>query len=176
MAKKIAIGVALLVLVGGLGLYLWASSVFGQDAVRVAFAAQISNALGQPVKIGSIGARIYPRVTLRLGDVTIGEPARIRVRALDVGTAFRALLSRSIEHAALHLNGARIELPLPPRALGSGSGASTGSSNSPVRVVSIDEVVLKAVEIVSGGRTLIGDVDIVPQGTGATIRHITLKA
>src|SRR3954470_24037978 len=155
MAKKIAIGVAVLVLVGGLGLYVWAHSVFGQDTVRVAIAAQISNALGQPVKIGSIGAGIYPRVTLKLGDVTIGEPARIKVRALDVGTDFRALLSRSIEHAALHLNGARIELPLPPLALGSGGGVSSaGASNSPVRLVSIDEVVLKGVEIVSGGRTL----------------------
>jgi uncharacterized protein involved in outer membrane biogenesis len=176
MAKKIAIGVAVLVLVSGLGLYLWASSVFGQDTVRVAIAAQISDALGQPVTIGSIGAGIYPRVTLRLGDVTIGEPARIRVRALDVGTDFRALLSRSIEHADLHLNGARIELPLPPLALGSGGSAGGSSSSAPVRLVSIDEVMLKGVEIVSGGRTMIGDVDIVPQGSGATIRNITLKA
>src|SRR5262245_7578456 len=176
MAKKIAIGVAVLLLVSGLGLYLWASSVFGQETVRVAIAAQMSNALGQPVKIGSIGAGIYPRVTLRLGDVAIGEPARIRVRALDVGTDFRALLSRSIEHAAMHLNGARIELPLPPLTLGSGGGSSGSASSSPVRLVSIDEVILKDVEIVSGGRTLTGDVDIVPQGTGATIRNITLKA
>src|SRR5205085_10839847 len=102
MAKKIAIGVAALVLVGGLGLYVWARSVFGQDTVRVAIATQISHALGQPVSVGSIGVGIYPRVTLRLGDVAIGEPARIKVRALDVGTDFRALLSRSIEHAALH--------------------------------------------------------------------------
>src|SRR5205085_8604953 len=73
--------------------------------------------------------------------------------------------------------GARIELPLPPLALGSGGGVSSaGASNSPVRLVSIDEVVLKGVEIVSGGRTLTGDVDIVPQGAGATIRNITLKA
>src|SRR3954466_311216 len=165
MAKKIAIGVAVLVLAGGVGLYVWAPSVFGQDTVRVAIAAQISNALGQPVKIGSIGAGIYPRVTLKLGDVTIGEPAKIRIRALDVGTDFRALLSRSIEHAALHLNGARIELPLPPLALGSGGrGSSAGAAGFPVRLVSIDEVVLKGVEIVSGGRTLTGDVDVVPQG------------
>jgi len=179
MAKKIAIGVVVLLLVSGLGLYFWASSVFGQDTVRVAIATQMSNAIGQPVKIGSIGAGIYPRVTLRLGDVAIGEPARIHVRALDVGTDFRALLSRSIEHAAMHLNGAKIELPLPPMTLGSGggsSGNSGSSSSSPVRLVSIDEVVLHDVEIVSGGRTLTGDIDIVPQGAGATIRNITLKA
>src|SRR3954469_11269258 len=177
MAKKIAIGVAVLVLAGGVGLYVWAHSVFGQDTVRVAIAAQISNALGQPVKIGSIGAGIYPRVTLKLGDVAIGEPVRIRVRALDVGTDFRALLSRTIEHAALHLNGARIELPLPPLALGTNTGGGdAAASSSPVRLGSIDEGVLKGVEIVSGGRTLTGDVDVVPQGKGATIRNITLKA
>jgi hypothetical protein len=179
MAKKIAIGVGVLLLVGGLGLYVWARSIFGQDAVRVAIAGQISQAIGQPVTIGRIGAGIYPRVTLRLGDVAIGQPPRITVRSLDVGTDFRALMSRSIEHAAMHLNGARIELPLPPMALGSSgaSGAGGGSaSSSPVRLVSIDEVVLKGVEIVSGTRVLTGDVDIVPQGAGATIRNITLKA
>jgi uncharacterized protein involved in outer membrane biogenesis len=175
MLKKILIGVAVLLVVASAGLFFWARAVFGQDTVRNALAAQIGQAIGQPVTIGSVGATIYPRVTVKLGDVSIGQPARVTVRTLDVGTDFGALLSRKIEHAAMHMNGARIELPLPDFTVGS-SPAETDTA-SPVEIVSIDEVVLSDVEIVSGGRTLRGDIEVVPQGTsGLTIRRIALGA
>jgi hypothetical protein len=56
--------------------------------------------------------------------------------------------------------------------------SSTGStSGAPVELVSIDEVVLKDIELVSRGRTLRGDIDLVPHGTSAvTIRKIALTA
>src|SRR5437868_14948129 len=158
MRKKILIGVLLFVLVAGGGLFFWVRSVLAGDTVRLALAEQLSTALGQPVKVGSITTTIYPRITVKLGDVTIGEPARIQVRSLDLGTDFRALLSRRIEHASLHLNGGRIELPLPSFTLSSTSSSdTTASSSSPVEIVSIDEIVLSGVEVVSGGRTLRGD-------------------
>ena len=45
-----------------------------------------------------------------------------------------------------------------------------------MEIVSIDEVVLSGVEIVSGGRTLRGDIDVVPQGNGLTVKQIALNA
>lgn len=177
MVRKIAVAVVVLVLVLGLGLFFWARSVLGQDGVRNALADQLSKALGQPVKVAGVSATIYPRVTVTLTGVTIGEPERIRVAALDVGTDFRALLSRRIEHAALHLNGARIELPLPPMTLGSADSSSTSDSAAPVQLVSIDEVTLSDIQIVSRGRTVKGDIDVVPHGTSAlTIRKVALVA
>ena len=98
MLKKILLGALLLMLLLSVGLFLWARAVFTEDAVRTALADQLSKALGQPVKVASIAATIYPRVTVNLQHVTIGEPARIQVRTLHVGTAFRALLLRRIEH------------------------------------------------------------------------------
>jgi hypothetical protein len=136
----------------------------------------LSKSLGQPVTVGRVGAAIYPRVTVRLGEVRIGEPARIKVGTLDVGTDLRALLSRRIEHASLHLNGARIELPLPDFAIAASSPEAGSSGGSAVEIVSIDEVVLSDVEIVSGGRTLKGDVEVVPQGKGLLVRKILLGA
>lgn len=178
MVKKIALSVAVIVLVAAAGLFLWARSVFTHDGVRAALAEQLTKALGQPVHVGGVAATIYPRVTMRLEEVTIGQPARIQVHTLDVGTDFRALLSRRIEHAALHLNGARIELPLP--ALGGGTTSPTPSTpasrSAPVELVSIDEIVLKGVEIVSGSRSLRGDVELVPRGKGATLRKMSLSA
>lgn len=176
MLKKVLIGAVALVVVLALGLFIWARTVFTQDTVRVALAGQLSKALGQPVTVGGMAATIYPRVTVRLEEVAIGEPARIHVHALDVGTDFGALLSRRIEHADLHLSGARIELPLPPLAIASSAAPANSSSGPPVEIVSIDEIVLKGVEIVSGGRTLKGDVEVVPHGNAVTIRKVTLTA
>jgi uncharacterized protein involved in outer membrane biogenesis len=179
MIKKVLAGVLLLVVVASAGLFLWVRAVFTQDAVRTALASQLSQSIGQPVTIGSIGAGIYPRVTVNLGDVSIGQPVRIQVRTLHVGADLGALLSRRIEHASLQLAGARVELPIPTFAMASSSPAPTsgaGQRSAPVEIVSIDEIVLSKVEIVSGGRTLRGDVEVVPQGKGFRLRKATLGA
>jgi uncharacterized protein involved in outer membrane biogenesis len=131
MKKKVLLGGFVLLVLLATGLFLWARVVFTQDTVRVALANQLSRALGQPVTIGSIGVTIVPRLTVNLGQVTIGEPAKIRVQTLHVGADFRALLSRRIEHGRLELSGARIELPLPSFIIGGGS-TSGSSSNVPV--------------------------------------------
>jgi uncharacterized protein involved in outer membrane biogenesis len=178
MLKKVAIGALVFILVASVGLFFWARSVFTQDTVRTTLAAQLSKSLGQPVAVGGIGAAIYPRVTVNLTDVTIGQPPRIQVKTLHVGTDFRALLSRRIEHAALRLTGAQVELPLPDFAFASPSDPAAGesSSSAPVEIVSIDEIVLSDVEIKSGARTLRGDIEMVPQGNGVTLRRVSLAA
>lgn len=123
MLKKVLLIGLVLVLVLAMGIFFWARSVLGRDAVRTALASQISQAIGQPVTIGSISASIYPRVTVVLGEVTIGAPARISASTLRIGADFRALLSRRIEHGSMRLDGARIELPLPPLTLGASPAA-----------------------------------------------------
>jgi uncharacterized protein involved in outer membrane biogenesis len=176
VAKKIVIGVLIVFVIATGGGFVWVRSVFAQENVRVALAGQLAKALGQPVTVGSVTATLYPRVTVRLNAVGIGNPVRVQVRALDLGTDFRALLSRRIEHATMHLDGARIELPLPPFEITSSTVSASGPRRAPVQLVSIDEIVLNDVEIVSGGRTLRGDVEVVPQGNGMTLRKIALSA
>ena len=101
MSRKVLLGACLLMLALTTVLFLWVRAVFTEDTVRTALAQQLSNALGQPVTVGGISAGIYPRVTVNLKDVTIGEPIRIRVRTLHVGASLGALFSRRIEHARL---------------------------------------------------------------------------
>jgi len=103
MPRKVVAAVCLAVAALATGLFLWVRAVFTDDIVRSALASQLSSALGQPVTIGGIGAGLYPRVTVNLKDVAIGEPARIRVRTLHVGASLGALLSRRIEHARLRV-------------------------------------------------------------------------
>jgi len=175
MLKKVLLGAVVLSALLAAGLFLWVRAVFTHDYVRAALAEQLTKALGQPVKVASIAATIYPRVTVNLGDVTISEPPKIRVKTLHVGADFRALLSRRIEHARLILSGAHVELPLPVFSTGGGEG-SKPSGKPPVELVSIDEIVLRDVDIVSGGRTLRGDVELVPVGNGVTLRRVALAA
>jgi uncharacterized protein involved in outer membrane biogenesis len=175
LLKKGLLGAFVLILFLSTGLFLWVRAVFTEDNVRVALAEQLSKALGQPVKVGSIAATIYPRVTVNLGQVSIGEPARIHVQTLHVGADLGALLSRRIEHARLELSGAQVELPLLAFSIGSAS-ASGSSGKAPVEIISIDTIVLRGVEIVSGGRILRGDVEVVPEGKGLTLRKVRLLA
>ncbi len=175
MQKRVLIGlgaIATLLLVAMLALFVWARAILGTEAVRAALAAQITQALGQPVAIGGLSASIYPRVTVTLTDLTVGSS--IAVRALAIGADLRALLSRRIEHASLQLDGARIVLPLPPLMVGAGS--ATTSATPPVEIISIDEIALRGVEIVSQGHVLRGDIDVVPQGAGLLANNVTLTA
>jgi uncharacterized protein involved in outer membrane biogenesis len=170
--RAVLVVVALLV-VGAIGLVVWARAVLGGDAVRRTAEAQLSRALGQPVTIGSADATILPRVTLNLREVTIGQPARVAIGRLHFGTDFRALLSRRIEHAAVRLTGARFELPLPPLAVSSTEGSSTGA---PVEIASVDSIEIADAEIVSGGRVLRVDAELVPTGRGLDVRHAVVTA
>jgi uncharacterized protein involved in outer membrane biogenesis len=167
----VAIGVVVAL---GLGLFVWARAVLAGDAVRSTVEAQLSRALGQPVTIGRAGASILPRVTMTLHDVAIGDPARIVVARLDVGTDFRALLSRRIEHATVRLAGARLELPLPPLPIG--ATAAPASGGGPVEIVSVDRIELEDVEIVGRGRVLRGDVVVAPTAGGLEVQRVSLDA
>ena len=177
MLKKVALIGLLVLVVGGLGGYFWVRSAFTGDLVRNALAEQVSAAIGQPVSIGRIGASLSGRLTVTLGDVTIGKPASITAAELSVGTALRALLSRRIEHASLRLTGATIQLPLPEFKIGSSTPESSAPASAPpVEIVSIDEIVLSDVRVVSGGKTVRADIELVPQGSGVVVRRIALGA
>ena len=173
--RRLVVAVGVLILLGGIGLAIFARSVLTGDNVRAAVAAQLASALGQPVTIGGLGASVYPRVTMDLTDVAIGSPARIELASVHLGTGLRGLLSRRVEHADVQVNGARITLPLP--TLGQTAAASPGEAGDPpVEIVSIDEIVLRSVEVTSGDRILRGDLELVPRGGGVELRRVALSA
>ncbi len=179
MVKKVVAGVVVALVVAVAGLYFWAQSILATESVRSAIAAQVSQAIGQPVTIGGIGATVFPRVTVKLDQVAIGQPPRIQVGVLEVGASLGALLSRRIEHGSVRLDGARIEMPLPPIGASPGDGgAASGEEggSAPVEIVSIDEILLSNVEIASGGRTLRGDIEAELDGPRVVLRKVALSA
>jgi uncharacterized protein involved in outer membrane biogenesis len=180
--KKVVLGLFVLFVAGSAALFFWVRSVFTHENARAQLAAQLSEMLGQPVTIGSIAATIYPRITIKLGDVDVGPPAGVEIASLDVGTDFRALLSRRIEHATAKVDGAKIQLPLIPLGTSRTSTqpapqTGSGSSSSLVELVSIDEVVLSNVEVLSRGHVLRGNIEVVPETDGTiTLRRVSLHA
>ncbi|HEX7085709.1 MAG TPA: AsmA family protein [Vicinamibacterales bacterium] len=173
--KRLLIIAGVLILLVGIALTVLARTLLTGENVRSAVASQVSAALGQPVTIGGLGASVYPRVTMDLSDVTIGEPARIEIKSMHLGTGLRGLISRRIENATVRVSGARITLPLPDLAPAGTSDPGSGAG-LPVRIVSVDEIVFDDVEIVSGERTVRGEVELALEGDGVRIRRMDLAA
>jgi uncharacterized protein involved in outer membrane biogenesis len=174
--KRIAIAIIALIAAAGVGVALLARNVLTGENVRAAVAAQVSAAVGQPVTIGALDASIYPRVTMNLADVAIGSNSAIHLDSVQMGVALGALLSRRIENAAVRVDGARITLPLPAFAIGANTDPSATAQDSslPVEIVSIDEIVLRDVEVIRGDRRLRGDIELVPRNAGVELRRLGL--
>jgi uncharacterized protein involved in outer membrane biogenesis len=174
--KRVLIGLIVVGVLVASGLFEWAQSVLTGDAVRTSLAARLSDSLGQPVTIGSLTASIFPRLSLNLKDVAIGRPGQLTAGTIGVGTDFRALLSRRIEHATIRLDAAHIALPLFPLPASAPATSTSASSSSGVTLVSVDEIVLNDVTIASGSRMLHADLDLAVTGATATVRKIALRA
>jgi hypothetical protein len=112
--------------------------------------------LGQPVKIGRARAGVFPRTAIHLGDVRIGDPARVTLAEVDVSTDFRELLSRRIQDAAITIANSRIEMPLPFTIPSGGEGETSantsGNTPSVVEIVSIRTIALDDIVVVSRGK------------------------
>jgi hypothetical protein len=172
--KRFLFVIFCLLFIGGSVVYVWARAALSGEVVRAGLERQLSQALAQPVTIRAARAGIWPRVTLRLDDVAIGNPATITIRQLNVGADLRALVSRRVEHGSLRAIGARITLPLPGFMFSQGTDGQ--EQPPPVKIVSIDAIKLDDVEILSGGRSLRGDVDVTPAGAGLEVNKIRLRA
>ncbi len=98
MRVKRAALVLLVVLVAGAAvLYFAAQRVLGSDLVRRQIEQQLTARLGQPVKVGSAAAHVFPGIAVDLGDVAIGEPEALRLQRIRVFTGIRALFGDTVD-------------------------------------------------------------------------------
>jgi uncharacterized protein involved in outer membrane biogenesis len=143
-------------------------ALLGSDAVRAAVEQQASRAVGAPVRIARLHIAVFPRAGLEMGDVTIGDPVRANLTAVQVSTGLGGLLSRRVEDAEVSLEGGRIPLPFSipglERAAATTSAAaapaeSPGTREGSFTVVSIRTIRLREVEVVSGNESVRVDLD-----------------
>jgi uncharacterized protein involved in outer membrane biogenesis len=127
------------------------------DGMRRAIEEQATAFLGQPVRIASATAQVFPRVAIQLRDVKLGEPARVTLADVEVSTGLRALLSRRVEDGEIIVSDSRIDMPLPFSMPTSGDAAAStdASTSSSMTVASIRAIRLNNVRVVSRGREIV---------------------
>ncbi|HEU4878217.1 MAG TPA: AsmA family protein [Gemmatimonadaceae bacterium] len=157
---------------------------FSGDGMRRALEQQATARLGQPVRIQAARGQILPRPGIGLRRVEIGEPVRLTLANVDISTDLRALLNRRIEDATVVIADSTIQMPLPfalPEQDGSaqeapaGEAGSGGSSDPPsgIRLVSVREISLRNVQIVSRGREIRVSADSSLDGDRLTLSRFT---
>jgi hypothetical protein len=132
-------------------------ALLGSDEVRVALERQATAWLGQPVAIGSANARLFPRPSINLRNVRVGDPARVALDQVELSTGLRPLLSRRIDDAEVAISNSRIDMPLPfsipaPGDGTAGPAGNASSGNAGVEVVSVRSIALHNIIIASRGR------------------------
>ena len=152
---------------------------FSGDGLRRAIEQQATSWLGQPVTIGRARAGIFPRTSIRLGDIRVGNPVRLTLADVDVSTDFRELLSRRIQDATVTVSNSRIELPLPSAPAGGGSDTATASSGSgagAVEIVSVRTIALDDIVLLSRGKEVRVSADAALASNHLTLRSFSARS
>jgi uncharacterized protein involved in outer membrane biogenesis len=168
-----------------LGTFVGARLVLGSDLVRQALEQQLSAAFNQPVRIESVTAAIFPRVSAKLHDLTIGDPPAVRIRELRIATGLRPLLSRTIHDAEVVVADGRVMLPLPfdlpssselPPQGGSHASGNDQSGNLALTVASVRTIGVRGLAFVAGQHTFTVDASSSLDGDRLEIQHLSARA
>ena len=157
--------------VATLGLYWF----FSGDGMRRALEAQAASWLGRPVRIGSARAQLFPRPGIGLRAIEVGEPVQLTLSRVDLSTDLGALLRRRIEQASVVVSDSQVQMPLPfaiPGAGGEPSPPGTGA----VHVVSIRDIALRDVRLVSRGREVRVSADAALDGSHLALSRFTAES
>jgi len=146
--------VAILVLLLAGGLYFAATRVLTSDYARTTLEQQLSAAIGQPVRIGSLSAAIYPRVAVDLDNVAIGTPATVTLAQVRLVTGLRALFSRTISDAQVIVRNSRLTLPFPVSFVPTNTAPNPASAGTGLTIESIRVIALENVELVAPSRAI----------------------
>jgi len=148
------------------------------DSIKSTLEEQATAALGEPVHIGALSVRWYPRPGLTLERVTAGTSRAMSIDRLVVSTGLRPLLSRHIAEADVLLEESRLDAPrflalltAPPR----GSGAPH-SSALPLTIDAIRSIALRNVSLVSGPRTVVVNADLAYAGNRLDIQRLDAQS
>ena len=170
----IATVVVVVVLAATAGLYWF----FSGDGIRRTLEQQASSYLGQPVKIAIARAQLFPRPGVALSGVEVGEPVQLTLASVALSTDLRALLNRRIEDASIVISDSRIQMPLPfgiPQD-DTSTTKEPAAQGGGVEVVSVREISLRDIRIVSRGREVRVSADSSLNGSKLTIESFTAES
>ena len=170
----VAATIVVLLLVATVAMYWF----FSGDGMRRALEQQASSWLGQPVKIQAAAAQIFPRPGIGLSGIEVGDPVQLTLASVDLSTDLRALLNRRIEDASVVISDSRIQMPLPFGIPEDNTAApqETAAQGGGVEVVSVRDISLRDIRIVSRGREVVVSADSSLNGDRLTIESFTAES
>lgn len=183
MWKKVAIAIVALLVLLAVGGYFFLRSLVSDESVRTTLESALSEGLGQRVEIGRAHLVFTPKIGIELADVALGNPVRVRLGSVRLATGLRPLLNRRVEHAEAIVERGQIELPLPP--LGGSAASATAPSETTalpsaggvgITLVSVDTIALRNIEVKSGDRTLVVDLETALTADRLDIKRIAARA
>jgi uncharacterized protein involved in outer membrane biogenesis len=184
MARRLVwVAVALAALCAA-GVFLLRSRL-ADDRIKAALEAQASAYVGEPVRIGALDLRLFPRPGLTLSHVAVGASSALTIDRLVLSTGLRPLLSRRIAEADIIVDRSRLDAPrffallTKPRP----ETTTPSAGGAWLQIDAIRSIALRSVTLVSGGRTLLVNADLSysPRGleverVAASAEHTTLTA
>ena len=175
MRRKGLVAIVLVLAVITAAVYFFANRVLGSDMVRSALEQQLATRLGQPVRVHSVGASLFPRVAVTLHDVAIGEPAAVQLGDVRAVTGLRGLFSRTIADAEVIVSRSRLTLPLPFALVPSPPTDAAESAGSRFTVTSIRVIIFRDIDLVAGSQTLRVNLDASIDGDRLAISRLTMN-
>jgi hypothetical protein len=154
ITRKVFIGVAAVAAAAAIAVALFARGTIGSTAVKHAIEQQLSARLGDTVRIDTLGASFFPRVTLNMRNVSIGDPRKATIAEISIATGLRGLLSKRIEEGEIIVSNSRVPADM---LLGFAAAAASGGPSAPdagLTILSIRTLALNNVELVVGTRSL----------------------
>ena len=158
MFRKLIV-LAVVVAILAAGLYFAAGRILGSGLVRTTLEGQLSERLGQPVKIGAASVVVLPRVAVDLHDVTVGAPAAITLGRIRIVTGLRALLSRIVQDGEVSLDDGELRLPLPFELFPPAAGPVAAPADPALTIASIRNIALRRLTLLAGKQKWVLDAD-----------------
>lgn len=180
--RKLLIAALVVAVLGVSLLALIAQRLLDREAVRAAVEGQATRALAQPVRIGGLDWELSARPRVVLTEVSIGEPAAIRLQRVEVTTGLRALFSKRVEQAGLVVSGSQVQLPLPFSLFAGGAGAASATTSAAddaaaaFAIVSVDRLALRDITLQVGQSRLVLDLESSLQGRRLAISQVRLRS
>jgi hypothetical protein len=175
MRKRILL---ILLVLAALAAALWVvvTRVLGSGLVRSTLEEQLSARLGQPVRIASASAAVFPRVAVDLHGVTVGAPAAITLGRIRIVTGLRALLSRTIQDAEVILDDGELRLPLPFDLFPATPAAVTAAPEAALTVASIRVIAIHRLTLIAGEQKWVTAADGTLEGDRLEVTRVSAES
>ena len=174
--RRVAAALLVLIVLAAVALVLFARGAIGGDAVRRALEQQLSARLGEPVAIGSLGSSFFPRVTLDLHDIAIGQPVTATIAEVSIATGLRGLLSKRVEDAEMIVSNSRLTVPMALALAGAVAQSGPATPADGVAIVSVRALVFRHVTIVAEPHSLTVDLESSLVGDRLDVARLTAES